>query len=251
MDSCPALDKPERLKGLYENNNASRNDLDSARATAESSKAQVSASRKALELARLNVSYTNLKASESCGVADVLTEMNENVSAGQTIVSVTCGEQLDVELAIPESMIALIKRDMNASVSFSAIPDQTFSAKVTEVGVASTTGATYPVTVALKDQVEGLRSGLAAQVSFEFEMNGGSKNLILPAVSVGEDVSGRYVFVVDNTEEQGVGQVRRQAVKTGELTPKGLEILEGVNDGDKVVVAGVNIIREGLKVLID
>ena len=241
----------ERLKGLYENNNASRNDLDSARATAESSKAQVSASRKALELARLNVSYTNLKASESCGVADVLTEMNENVSAGQTIVSVTCGEQLDVELAIPESMIALIKRDMNASVSFSAIPDQTFSAKVTEVGVASTTGATYPVTVALKDQVEGLRSGLAAQVSFEFEMNGGSKNLILPAVSVGEDVSGRYVFVVDNTEEQGVGQVRRQAVKTGELTPKGLEILEGVSDGDKVVVAGVNIIREGLKVLID
>ena len=241
----------ERVKGLYENNNASRNDLDSARATAESSEAQVSAARKALELARLNVSYTRLKASEACGIADVLTELNENVSAGQTIVAVTCGDQLDVELAVPESMIALIKRDMNASVNFSAIPDKTFPAKVTEVGVASTTGATYPVTVALMENVEGLRSGLAAQVSFEFDMNGGETNYILPAVAVGEDVAGRYIFMVDSTQEKGVGQVRRQAVTTGNLTPKGLEIIEGVKEGDRVVIAGVNVVRDGFKVLID
>ncbi len=241
----------ERVKGLYENNNVSRNELDTARATAESSKAQVSAARKVLELARLNVSYTELKASESCDVADVLTEMNENVSAGQTIVSVTCGEQLDVELAVPESMIALIKRDMKATVSFSALPDKVFSAKVTEVGVATTTGATYPVTVALQDRADGLRSGLAAQVSFELDMHDGDKNYILPAVAVGEDIAGRYVFLVDATQEKSIGLIRRQAVTTGDLTPTGLEIIDGVSDGDKVVVAGVSVIREGFKVLID
>jgi len=241
----------ERVKGLYENNNVSRNDLDSARASAESSNAQVRASRKALELARLNVSYTKLKASESCDIASVLKEVNENVAAGETIVSVTCGDGLEVELAIPESMIALITRDMSATVNFSAIPNKSFLAKVTEVGVASTSGATYPVTVALTEKPEGFRSGLAAQVAFEFDMNNGEKHLIIPAVAVGEDVSGRYVFVVDTTEETGVGLVRRQTVTTGELTPTGLEIIEGVNEGDKVVIAGVNIVREGLKVLID
>lgn len=242
----------ERVKGLYENNNVSRNDLDSARATAESSEAQVNASRKALELARLNVSYTKLKATEPCGVADVLTEMNENVSAGQTIALVTCGDRLEVELAVPESMIALIKRDMDALVSFSSIPDKTFPAKVTEVGVASTSATTYPVTVALQDKSNGLRSGLAAQVSFALDMNNGSEtNFILPAVAVGEDVMGRYVFIVDATEKEGVGLIRRQGVTTGELTPTGLEISEGVNEGDKVVIAGVNVVREGFKVLID
>ncbi len=241
----------ERVKGLYENNNASRNDLDSSRATAESSKAQVSVARKALELARLNVSYTKLKATEPCGVADVLTEMNENVSAGQTIVSVTCGDRLEVELAVPESLIALIKRDMDAAVSFSSIPEKIFPAKVTEVGVASIAGATYTVTVALNDTSNGLRSGLAAQVSFAFDMSNGKSNFIIPAVAVGEDVTGRYVFLVEETNETGVGLVKRQTVSTGELSPTGLEIIEGVKDGDKVVVAGVNVIRPGLKVLID
>lgn len=241
----------ERVKGLYENNNASRNDLDSARATAESSNAQVRASRKALELARLNVSYTKLKASEACNVASVLKEVNENITAGETIVSVTCGDRLEVELAVPESMIALIKRDMTVSVSFSAIPNETFPATVTEVGVASTSGATYPVTVALTDKPEGVRSGLAAQVAFEFDMHGGGKHLIIPAVAVGEDTSGRYVFIVDATDKEGVGLIRRQAITAGELTPTGLEIIEGINEGDKVVIAGVNVVREGFKVLID
>lgn len=241
----------ERVKGLYENNNVSRNDLDTARATAESSRAQVSAAKKALELARLNSSYTKLKASETCDVADVLTEMNENVSAGQTVVSVTCGEQLDVALAVPESMIVLIEKGMKATVGFSALPDKVFSAKVTEVGVATTTGATYPVTVRLDGKADGLRSGLAAQVSIEFNLQNGNSNYILPAVAVGEDTAGRYVFIVEATGEKGIGLIRRQAVTTGELTPTGLEIIDGVRDGDKVVVAGVSVIREGFKVLID
>ena len=38
-----------------------------------------------------------------------------------------------------------------------------------------------------------------------------------------------------------------QAVTTGELTATGLEIVEGVNQGDKVVTAGVNIVRDGLR----
>ena len=241
----------ERVKGLYENNNVSRNDLDSARATAESSDAQVSAAKKALELARLNVSYTKLKVSEACDVASVIKEVNENITAGETIVSVTCGDRLEVELGIPESMIALIKRDMDANVNFSAIPDKTFPAKVTEVGVASTEGATYPVTVALTEQPDGFRSGLAAQVSFEFELNGGTSHFVLPTVAVGEDTEGRYIFIVEETQEKNVGLVRRQAVTTGELTQTGLEIIEGVNEADKVVIAGVNVIREGFKVLID
>lgn len=242
----------ERVKGLYENNNVSRNDLDSSRATAESSMAQVSVAKKALELARLNVSYTKLKATETCGVADVMTEMNENVSAGQTIVSVTCGDRLEVELAVPESMIAKIKRDMDATVSFSSIPEKIFQAKVTEVGVASIEGATYAVTVALNESSNGLRSGLAAQVSFALDMSNGSEsNFILPAVAVGEDVIGRYVFVVDATNKKGVGLIRRQAVVIGDLTPKGLEIIEGVDEGDNVVIAGVNVVSEGFKVLID
>ncbi len=239
----------ERTKGLYENNNISRNELDSARANAESSSAQVSAANKVLELARLNESYTKLKAVETCNVAKSLAEVNEQVTAGQTIIEVTCGEGLDVELVVPESIIALLQRGMNANVLFSAIPDKIFTGKVTEVGVASSAGTTYPVTVALTETSDGLRPGLAAQVSFTFEKAENKRNFIVPAVAVGKDVSGKYVFLVEKTDKNNIGVVKRQAVTTGELTTTGLEIIEGVKEGDRVVTAGVNVIREGLEVL--
>ncbi|QMU62237.1 MAG: efflux RND transporter periplasmic adaptor subunit [Gammaproteobacteria bacterium] len=241
----------ERTKGLYENNNISRNELDSARANAESSRAQVSAANKVLELARLNESYAKLKAVETCSVANTLAEVNEQVTAGQTIIEVTCGEGLDVELVVPESIIALLQRGMSASVSFSAIPDKQFIGKVTEVGVASSAGTTYPVTIALIDTTDGLRPGLAAQVSFTFEKAENQRNFIVPAVAVGKDVSGKYVYLVEKTEKENIGIIKRQAVTTGELTTTGLEIIEGVEEGDQVVTAGVNIVREGLEVLIN
>jgi RND family efflux transporter MFP subunit len=241
----------ERTKGLYENNNISRNELDSARANAESSSAQVNAANKVLELARLNESYTKLKAVETCSVANTLAEVNEQVSAGQTIIEVTCGDKLDVELVVPESVIAQIKRGMNASVNFSAIPDKIFAGKVTEVGVASSAGTTYPVTIALTETSDGLRPGLAAQVSFTFEKAENQRNFIVPAVAVGKDISGKYVYLVDESEKENIGVIRRQSVTTGELTTNGLEIIEGVKEGDQIVTAGVNIVREGLKVLIN
>ena len=201
----------ERTKGLYENNNISRNELDSARANAESSSAQVSAANKVLELARLNESYTKLKAVETCGVANTVAEVNEQVTAGQTIIEVTCGDGLDVELVVPESVIALIQRGMNAGISFSAIPDKKFTGKVTEVSVASSAGATYPVTVALTEISKGLRPGLAAQVSFTFEKSENQKHFVVPAVAVGEDVSGNYVYLVEKTDKENVGVIKRQS----------------------------------------
>ena len=241
----------ERTKGLYENNNISRNELDSARANAESSSAQVSAANKVLELARLNESYTKLKAVETCSVANTLAEVNEQVTAGQTIVEVTCGDGLDVELVVPESVIALLQRGMNTSISFSAIPGKQFTGKVTEVGVASSAGTTYPVTVALTETSDGLRPGLAAQVSFTFETAENQRNFIVPAIAVGKDVSGKYVYLVEKTAKENVGVIKRQPVTTGELTTTGLEVLEGVKEGDRIVTAGVNIVREGLEVLAD
>ncbi len=239
----------ERTKSLYENNNISRDQLDTARSNAESSAAQVRASNKALELARLNVSYTKLFATETCGVAEKKAELNEYVTAGQTILVVTCGEQLEIGLDIPESVIGQINNGMDALITFSVAPDKEFTGKVTEVGVASSASTTYPVTVALEETPEGLRPGLAAQVSFRFENNSHQEHFVVPAVAVSEDVSGKYIYIVENTSKDHVGVIKKQSVQTGELTPSGLEIIDGVKEGDRVVTAGVNIVREGLEVI--
>jgi len=239
----------ERVKGLYENNNASRHDLDAARALADSSLAQVNAAKKAWELALLNISYTHLKAKTDCYIAAVYVSSNEFVSSGQNIVNVVCGSSLDVEVAAPGIYIAAIRYAMPVTITFSIFPGKIFTAKVTEVGVATISGGTtFPVTVTLDKQQPGLRPGLDAEVTFHFPENPSNIITIIPAFAVTEDEKGRFVYLVKPGETSATGIIKRQTVTVGELRDTGLEITDGLAFGDKVVTAGVSVIRDGLQV---
>ncbi len=242
----------ERLKGLYENNNASRNDLDAARAASDSNSAQVRVARKTLELARLNLSYTQLKSNGACYVAEVNVENNENISSGQSIVRVSCGKQMNVEIAVPGRYVAAIKSGMVADVSFSNLPGEKYTATVSEVSVASSGGTTFPVTLILKENPVDLRSGMVAEVSIIFNNHtSADKLIIVPAFAVAEDTQGRFVYIVEATETKNVGLIKRRPVSVKELTSQGLEITQGLKPNDKVVTAGITVIRDGLKVRID
>ena len=242
----------ERMKGLYENNNASRNDLDAARAMADSNKAQVQVARKSLELTRLNLSYTQLRLSKACDIAEVNVENNENVGSGQSIVKVSCGQQMNVELAVPGNYVTLIKHDMPAEVTFGARPGEKFPATVSEVSVASSAGGTtFPITVSLDNNPVQLRSGMVAEVSFHFNHQSTAKHIVVPAITISEDKQGRFAYIVETTEDNNVGIIKRHQVTVGELTSDGLEIIDGLKIGDKIVTAGITVIRDKLKVRID
>lgn len=75
----------------------------------------------------------------------------------------------------------------------------------------------------------------------------GSPEYVLPAVAVGEDREGRFVFKLEETGN-GLGVVHRSPVVVGELLSDGLEIASGIVPGDLVVTAGVSRIYDGLRV---
>ncbi len=241
----------DRLKGLYENNNASRQELDAARATADSNQAQVRVARKSLELARLNLSYTQLKATNVCVVAEVNAEINENVSSGQGVVKVSCGQQMNIEITVPGSYVNLIEQQMSATVIFNSQPDKVYSATVSEISVSANTGATFPVTLTLNDNAKSLRSGMIVEVSFQFNQPTDEQTIVIPAFAVSEDMQDRFVYIVEPLENKNTGIINRRKVTVGELTADGLEIMSGLQLGDKVVTAGVTVIRDGLEVRID
>ncbi|MBD3168602.1 MAG: efflux RND transporter periplasmic adaptor subunit [candidate division Zixibacteria bacterium] len=242
----------ERVRQLYENRNASRNDLDAARAAYESAKAQVDAINKRLELARLQVDYTELTAPVSGAIAAVDVEVNENVRTGQTVAVLTSGSRAEVHVSIPERLISDIREGDKVTVTFDAIGEEKFTATVSEVGIALTgVATTYPVTVVLDKADERIFSGMVAEVSFIFQSSDRSDRFYVPSVAVGEDRQGRYLFVVNPIEsEEGFGKVERRNVAIGELTEDGLEVLTGLEDGDLLVTAGVTQIEDGQKVRI-
>jgi RND family efflux transporter MFP subunit len=237
-----------RARQLYENANLSRSELDAARTGSESAASSVNAYERELELARLQLSYTRLTAPVAGAVASVNVEVNENVQTGQTVVLLTSGSNLEVEVGVPGVLITQIAEGDDVRTSFDALPGSTFPGTVTEVGVAATgAGMTFPVTVRLAESGTDLRPGMAAEVGFLFESESQRIVHLVPSAAVGEDREGRFLFVVEPTEAD-LGIVRRRAVSVGELTPDGLEILEGLADGDRVVTAGWSKIEDGLQV---
>lgn len=240
----------ERVRGLYENRNASKSELDSARAGYESSTASLRSLEKQLEMARLKLGYTQLYAPVNGSIARVSAEVNENVGAGTPVVVLTSGQKLEVQVAIPEMLIAGIREGDKAVVSAGALKGKTFDAVIKEVAVSSTgIGSTFPVTVQIQENAPGLRSGMTAEVTLHFKSAGKKtqKVIIVPTFAVGEDRQGRFVYTVKRLDDT-YAAIERKPVKTGDITTGGIEILDGLTEGDQVVTAGISKITPGQKV---
>ncbi len=238
----------QRTRDLYENRNASRTQLDSARAMAESSEAQYRASAQQVEAAELQLSYTRLTAPQSCTIADTFVELNQNVSAGQPIVRVNCGQCAEVVVDVPDTDIARVTPGMNVAVSIAAMADNDLHGTVQEVGVATGAGgSTYSVTIALQDGCEIVRSGMAVDVGFEFPTTNGVDSITIPYVSVGEDADGNFVYTLER-DGDGFAVAQRRGVEIGIVTGDGIVIVNGLTPGELIATAGVRRLEPGQRV---
>ena len=238
----------ERIRGLYENNSASVNELDSSRAAMESADAQVNNLSKQLELARSQLSYTDLKAPLDGLIADVISEVNENVAAGQAIAILNAGSRLEITFQAPEALISDIQEGESATIAFDALPGQQFGASITEVGVATGNIATaFPITATLNEANDDVRQGMAAEVTMTFGNEGNRDQIFVKPKAVVEDQEGRFVYIAEASDGD-LATVKRREVRTGSLTEEGIEILEGLQDGDMIITAGLRFLNDGLQV---
>lgn len=238
----------ERTRNLYEIQNASRTQLDSSRAVAESAEAQFRAASQQVEAARLQLSYAELTAPQQCTVAQTFVEINQNVSAGQAIARLNCGQCAEVVVSVPDTDIARIEPGMAVKASVSALSDEYLEGTVKEVGIATgARGATYPVTVSLRQRCDSLRSGMAVDVTFDFPTAIDTGNLVVPYVAVGEDREGRYVYVLE-PDAEGRIFANRRSVQTAAATATGIVITQGLTEGELIATAGVRRLKPGQEV---
>ena len=239
----------ERTRALYENQNASRQDLDSDRTSYDSARAALNSANQQVRLLQRQLSYTHLTAPAAGTIATVDVEANENVTAGQLVATLLMGNQIEVNVPVPASVIRNIEQGDRVVVRCDALDEKEFPGVVTEVGVASVSGrTTFPVTVTLTEGEDQVRAGMAADVTFSFERQKGTPDYSLPVSAVGEDRQGRFVFVVKKKGDGNLGVVERRPVEVGKMTSQGIEILQGVKPGDLVVTAGVSRIFGGMEV---
>jgi len=234
-----------RTEGLYENNNASLADLEAARAQHDAAEASVRSAENALELAQTRLSYTTLVAPSDGAIARADIEVGENVQVGQTVIVLSAGQRGEVEIVVPEAFIGQIREGDTAEVQVDAVAGEDIDATVIEVGVTTTSSGTgYPLKLRFDTVQSAIRPGMACEVRLHLEARGGADRILVPPAAIAEDGRGRFAFVVrEIADEQGVAT--RVEVTTGDLTSLGLEVLSGLEDGDRVVTAGVGRLVDG------
>lgn len=241
----------ERTRALYESNSASRQDLDNARSQRDAARASASAGGQAIRRLQRLLEQTVLTAPAAGTISAVEVEANEVVSPGQAVARLQIGEQLVVSIDVPESNISDVERGADATITVDSLDGDAIEGQVFEVGAPTQNSAVFPVTVRLPDGVEGLRAGLAAEVSIAHGDQEADDIIHLPLSSVNEDGEGRYVFVATrDSGDESVGTVARRSVSVGDVDANGLHILEGVEEGELVVTAGVARIYDGMRVRI-
>jgi RND family efflux transporter MFP subunit len=158
------------------------------------------------------------------------------------------GQQLDVAVDVPESLVNRLAIGDAAEVSIAALPGPSLRGKVHEVGLPQSGAAVFPISVRLDDPPQQVRPAMAAEVTFELRATStAAEGIVVPASAVGEDRQGRFVFVLEDAAE-GTGVVQRKAVQVGAVDSAGIHVTSGLDPGAKLVTAGVHRIHDGLKV---
>jgi len=238
----------QRVRGLYEHDNASKADFDNARAALDVSQAQVEATEQALKAARLSLADTELRAPTAGTVADRMVEAHQTVAAGQPIVRFQGAGAMEVLIHVPEREIGDLTSKVPAGITvrFDALSSgEPINARVKEFATETDRQTqTFPVTLELEGQPSAdLMPGMTASVQW-LTGNGANdqQTNVVPLGSVVTDDTGRtFVWRVDPESME----IERVDVTTGALTESGLEILSGLEGSDQILAAGVHFVSEG------
>ncbi len=239
-----------RIKSLYENNNVSLNEYESAKEKLASSKASFMADKNNLDLKKKELGYFKVYASISGMISKISAETGENVSAGQGILEINTIDEMEVRVGIPDSYISKVKKNDQVTVFFSPLKNKKFDGKITEVSYnIDSDSTTYPVFIRVINPSDAIRPGMPATISFDFGSPNADDVLLIPVHSVGKDSDGHFVYLVKKTTD-GLGVVEKKQVKIGKMTTNGFEALKGIQSGDMIVTAGISHLTNGLEVRI-
>ena len=247
-----------RKQQLVEKSTGTQQALDTAEAAQRTYEAQLQAAQAQLEIAQINLGYTEIRSPidgrvgrTSVTVGNVV---NPNTGVLTTVVS---QDPMYVLFPVPTRRAIELREEYAKKGGFDAVnirlrlPDGRLYDQIGKVDFINNAVAqdTDTITVrgvipnpVLTSQTAGgvnLRELIADEFITVLLQSVKPKELIaVPRAAILSDQEGSYVYVVD---DQNIARQRR--VRLGELTPETAGIADGLTEGEKVIVDGVQRAR--------
>ncbi len=231
-----------RAEQLLAKNVAPKSQLEQATLSYNQAVATRDSARSALDQAKNQVSYTDLKSDQNGIVTAVSADIGQVVGSGTPVVSVAVDGEKEVLVAIPETDIAQFRPGKVVTVGFWSNAALTLPGKVREVaGSAEPQSRTFAVRISLPNDPSvllGMTAGILATAADTHRL------VSIPLSALARKDDQPIVWKVDRTAET----VHSRVVKVADFTADGVRVAEGLKPGDVVVAAGTQFMTEGLKV---
>ena len=212
-----------RMEDLYRKDAVSKQELENATRGLRVAEA----ARKAV-LAQL--SYTIVKAPFDGVITEKKVEIGELASPGQPLLKMEDSEQLRLEATVAESDVRVVSVGSSVPVVIDALGADSLTGTVSQILPAGDPQThTFTMKVDLP-RMGGLKSGMFGRLRLE---KGVSTTLLLPKSVFIERGDLASLFVVGSDRV-----ARLRWVKIGRTLEQGVEVLSGVDAGERVIVDG-------------
>jgi RND family efflux transporter MFP subunit len=232
----------ERMRGLQAQGIASQQDFDQAKTALDAAQADLKAVEAQVREQQAQLRYYRVTAPAAGVVGDIPVRMGDRVTVGTLLTTVDSPGIMEAYVYVPVERAAQLRMGLpvrivdstgkvvaESHVTFVSpqVDDQTQTVLV-KAGIADT-GLLRPAQFIRARVVWGTR-----------------QSPTVPVLAVSR-VSGQYFAFVAEPEKD-VLVARQRPVKVGEIVGNNYVVLEGIKDGDRVIVSGTQFLRDGVPV---
>ncbi|MNQ33384.1 Multidrug resistance protein MexA precursor [compost metagenome] len=237
----------QTAKATYDNAKSDYDRYQNAYNSGGVTKQQLDQAKLALTNATNNLKQANINVGDTKVKAPIKGFINKKyIEPGSILAGMPATAMFDIvnvsklklKVTVNESQVASLKLGNTINVTSSVFPDKTFAGKITFIAAKADESLNFPVELEIQNNADNsLKAGMYGTANFGSKQKQQLK--IVPRNAFVGSVSSNQVFVVEN----GIAKLKK--VTSGRIIGEQVEIVDGLSDGDTVIITGQINLQDG------
>lgn len=229
-----AKKQAERRGELLDREVLSKEEMDKANT-------DLDAARSALALARKAFTQGDVVSPVPGAINELFVDPGEWVNTGDPVAEIVDATSIRININVPELDVRYLDKGQVVRVIVDAYPEETWEGEVDFVAYkADETTKTFRVRVVVPNNDLRIRPGMLARVSMQRRTI--DQAITAPLHAIMDKGGERLLFVAEN------GVARAHKIKIGVISGSRIQILEGLEAGEALIVSGQNEVEEGVAI---
>ena len=230
----------ERQKRLWDQNIGSEIQFLQAKANYEAQQSSISSMQQRLAKSVITAPFAGT-------IDEVITEQGSTVSPGMTqLFRIVNLDDMYIEVEVPETYISSVNEGTDVKVEFPVLGESVESEVRQSSSYINPANRSFRIEIPVENKNQNIKPNLTARIKVNDYTS--ENAILLPLAVISENQNGeQYVMVAENLKEEGNGfstaVAKRRIVQTGKTSDNMVEITEGLEKGESIIVEGARSVK--------